>query len=583
MSSLYETKFDVIYRKLLERKLNLKKQFDEAYSRDDFQSSMAVMEDIQKVMKSLSSMETLERPFKETARVASRIEEMRVNLEILLESIGKEIRNLDGLQDILTRDLGSEVESLLRMFREEDGRNFHFEFDKFTAEELMALMQFERSYFPSRKDDFDRFLEQQKDSRQGPPPDFHSVDWTKDLPVVAGVALAGSCILEKEEAEEEEAVLDEEEAVIDHGVEDLSEFSRQNEIPQSHLAAAAVAQAEPDEPVVADIAFSEPEDGITSADVQAYAMEMAQAQEAEYSDEAQYADTPAQESAEAEYAAEEYVAEDYPAEEYSTEEYAAEEYASEEYASEEYPVEGYADTPAESYVEETAYSEGEYADADYTAEGYAPEEYAAAEYPAEYTTEEYSTEYAESGEYQEPYAEDAYEQAAYTADAEYADPAAEYADPAVEYAEPEAYSEYAEAQEYAEPVADYADPAAYSDAMEYSDTADYSVTEGYDSVEMSEAGLSDGIGIEYPEPVSDGLDVAESLDVMVPVEAEIDEASLEISLEPVAMETEGIEIDLEPVALEAGVLEPTQAAAPSESDDFALDIDDIQIDLDNLG
>ena len=42
MSSVYENKFDVIFRKLQNEKDQLKKDFDSAYSKDDFRTSMAL-------------------------------------------------------------------------------------------------------------------------------------------------------------------------------------------------------------------------------------------------------------------------------------------------------------------------------------------------------------------------------------------------------------------------------------------------------------------------------------------------------------------------------------------------------------
>jgi hypothetical protein len=587
MSSLYETKYDVIYRKLQERKLNLKKQFDEAYSRDDFQASMAVMEDIQKVMGSLSSLEILEKPFKETARVASRVEDIRVDLEILLESLGKEIRTLDGLQEILNKDLNSQMSVLLKMFREEDGKNFEFDFDKFSSSELMALMQYEAIYFPSRKEEFEAYTESVKKSEQVQAIPFSESDWSQPLAVVAGVGLSGLCVLEKEETQEsvaEEVEEEIEDVPFDHGVEDLSEFGRQNDIPvlTDSETATILAQTEDEPEEISDIAFSEPE-AITSEDVIAYQREVEAHPEMTEEELQQDLQSEIQQDsmevvAETTYAAEEeysdaaYAEEEYAADE-TTQEYAEADaaYAEEEYSQEAYPEDAYAVEayPEDAYAEEAsyapdAYSEAGYAQEAYTEEAYSEEVYAEDAYSEESAYQEVATQDYESAEY--PEAEE------YVADSEYA-AEAEYVAEA-EYSSEEAY--------VAEDV--YTEELAYPEDMEYAAESEFTTDMDYpveetiqvedvieaDGLTLDEVALSDEISEEVSLEDSVSLDVdALSLDIS---------DSIQIGEEPVLMqELEVTDLDIDLNA------EPTVSVKhPEPLPTETLDIDDIQIDLDNL-
>ncbi|MBW7875414.1 MAG: hypothetical protein H3C47_05455 [Candidatus Cloacimonetes bacterium] len=555
MSSLYETKYDVIYRKLQERKLNLKKQFDEAYSRDDFQASMAVMEDIQKVMGSLSSLEILEKPFKETARVASRVEDIRVELEILLESLGKEIRTLDGLQEILNKDLSSQMSMLLKMFREEDGKNFQFDFEKFSSSELMALMQYEATYFPSRKEEFELHIQSSQQMKPKDEVPFSEADWNQPLAVLAGVGLSGLCVLEKEETQE--AVSDEpeesaEEVPFDHGVEDLSEFGRQNDIPvltDSETATILAQTEEEPQEEISDIAFSEPEP-ITSEDVLAYAREV-EALPAEMTEEELQQDLEAEIHQGETLQDEQYATEEYAQEEYAEEPesgYSAEAYAEESYGEEAYAEEAYAEEP---YAEE-AYAEEAYTEEAYPEEAYSDDAYAEEAYPEDaYAGAEYS---------EEAYAEDVYtEEPVYEASVDYATET-EYSAEG-EYA---AEDVYATSEEYAAQE-DYSDPIEYSDVPEISEmeypldeTAVMDVSE--DLVLNEEVNLEDSVSLDVD---SLGTDISDSI---------------EIGEEPVMMqelEISDLDIDLnENPEIKTSPTEPVVTEA--------LDIDDIQIDLDNL-
>ena len=234
MSSVYETKFDVIFRKLQDKKQELKKEFDSSYSKDDFRTSVAVMESIQEVMSKLSSLEAVEKPFKEMASISSRIEDLKLEIEIHLEELGKEIRAKDELAGIFEKDLHEPMSDLLAMFQEEEGKNFELEFEKFSADELMTLAHYNKRYFPSRLDQYEEYWA--KFTSQHPTEEAGPVNLEKSLVFREGIPLESNCVLDAEEEEEEDPEAfstesDQNEESFDHGVEDLSEFERQNKIP----------------------------------------------------------------------------------------------------------------------------------------------------------------------------------------------------------------------------------------------------------------------------------------------------------------------------------------------------------------
>ena len=149
MTSVYENKFDVIFRKLQDEKAQLKKDFDSAYSKDDFRTSMGIMEEIQ-VMNKLSALESVEKPFKEIAQISSRVEDLKLEIEIHLEELGKQIKSMDELQGLIDGELETPMKTLRELFSREAERNFTFNFNKFSDDELMTLIHYRKSNFPSR-------------------------------------------------------------------------------------------------------------------------------------------------------------------------------------------------------------------------------------------------------------------------------------------------------------------------------------------------------------------------------------------------------------------------------------------------
>jgi len=229
MSSYYETKFDVIYRKLQDRKLNLKKEFDGAYSKDDFQASLGIMAEIQAVMSKLTALESVEKPFKQVASIVGQIEETKLEIEIHLEELGKLVKSLDEISVVLTEDLVEEMAELRTMFQEEDGKAFDFQFEKFTPDELMVLMRYDKKLFPSRHNQYEDYWEsREKVSSDGPLATL-TEDLSQVLPVTEAQAEKMDLVLETEDTQMPGAEASEEQP-IDHGVQDLSDFGRQHHI-----------------------------------------------------------------------------------------------------------------------------------------------------------------------------------------------------------------------------------------------------------------------------------------------------------------------------------------------------------------
>ncbi len=229
MSSYYETKFDVIYRKLQDRKLNLKKDFDGAYSKDDFQASLGIMAEIQTVMSKLTALESVEKPFKQVASIVGQIEETKLEIEIHLEELGKLIRGLDEISVVLTHDLVDEMDELRSMFQEEDGKAFDFQFEKFSLDELMVLMRYDKKFFPSRMSQFEEYWEarvRDLDPRNGALAESQSLELETPLKVREAQADEMDLVLETEDTEDLSVEVVEEQP-IDHGVQDLSDFGRQ--------------------------------------------------------------------------------------------------------------------------------------------------------------------------------------------------------------------------------------------------------------------------------------------------------------------------------------------------------------------
>ncbi len=589
MASLYETKFDVLCRKLQEEKLALKKRFDDAYARDDFRASMGVMETIQGVMSKLSALEAVEKPFREVSRVLEKIDDLRLNIEAHLEDLGKEYRHLDSLREVLDLDLKDEFGVLQALFKEEEGRRMQLDFERFDEDELMSLMRFSPENFPSRQSQFEEYsMRNFSEYKASCEPQFDFSEWERGLGVQRGQALDGLVVLELEDEVEEEPVAEkeiQEEFPIDHGVEDLSEFSRQNLIPVlSDEQAAQILQMEPEEPEeiqAEDIPFEDEvvpeEEGITADEVAAYEQSVQTAQNEEAPAMGQPPSNEELLGAEEEYSD----AECPPEDDYDL---------SEEVYTEE----------QEAYVEERVYAEDAYTE------------------PGAYVEDVYAEEqvYTEEAVYTDEVAcDEGYEESAeYTEAVVYPENAAVYAGEETAYAEEAVYAE-----EVAYPEEAYAEGGAYAEEQVYTEEAAYTEDVAYEEQAFYQEETYPDSGEEYSEEalyaeaayLEDSSDYAK--EVAVEIEDQIEPESLEagisydvleISLEePVVIEEEAAAVDDVAIDLDDLGSGPTEDLAPSElnmeeldigldesdpkkkegsADDLAIDLDEIQIDLDDL-
>ncbi|MCJ8345253.1 hypothetical protein MJH12_06920, partial [bacterium] len=222
MTSLNETKLDVLFRKLQDQKVVLKQDFDEAYAKDDFRSSVALMDGIQKLMLKLSSLEAIDKPFKSICKSVDKIEELKLAIEIHFEDLGKEYKNLDGLKRIFKQELQSELDVLLDLFRQEEGKSFEFEWEQFTKEELMTIIHYNKSNFPTRIQEYEEYS-----FRIAKEPEFikkePEIDLDVPLKIVKGQALEAVCIfdVDQEDEEVEESEQAEEFVSFDHGMDSL--------------------------------------------------------------------------------------------------------------------------------------------------------------------------------------------------------------------------------------------------------------------------------------------------------------------------------------------------------------------------
>ena len=232
MSSYYETKFDVIYRKLQDKKLNLKKEFDGAYSKDDFQASLGVMTEIQNVMSKLTALESVEKPFKQVASIVGQIEETKLEIEIHLEELGKLVKGLDEISVVLRDDLVDEMGELKSMFQEEDGKAFEFQFDKFTPDELMVLMRYDKKLFPSRHEQYEKYWNGSEKVDQAQALETLERDLTEPFVVTEVQADKMDLILQADQLDESPGASEDDE-IIDHGLEDLNDFGRQHHIHET--------------------------------------------------------------------------------------------------------------------------------------------------------------------------------------------------------------------------------------------------------------------------------------------------------------------------------------------------------------
>ncbi|PCJ15836.1 MAG: hypothetical protein COB02_17600 [Candidatus Cloacimonadota bacterium] len=237
MTSLNETKLDVLFRKLQDKKVILKQEFDEAYDKDDFRSSVAIMDSIQKLMLKLSSLEAIDKPFKSVCKTVEKIEDLKLAIEINFEDLGKEYKNLDGLKQIFDQDLNGELNVLLDLFRHEEGKTFEFEWEQFSKEELMTIIHYNKSNFPSRVEEYENYsIQISKESEEKKSENLNK-DFNLDmaLKVEEGTRLEAVCIfdVDQNEVEElEEVELKKEDFTdFDHGLDSLSDFEKQQHLP----------------------------------------------------------------------------------------------------------------------------------------------------------------------------------------------------------------------------------------------------------------------------------------------------------------------------------------------------------------
>jgi hypothetical protein len=187
------------------------------------------MAEIQTVMSKLTALESVEKPFKQVASIVGQIEETKLEIEIHLEELGKLIRGLDEISVVLTDDLVDEMDELRSMFQDEDGKAFDFQFEKFSLDELMVLMRYDKKFFPSRMSQFEEYWKarvRDLDQRNGALAENHSLELETPLKVREAQADVMDLVLETEDSEDLSADVAEEQP-IDHGVQDLSDFGRQ--------------------------------------------------------------------------------------------------------------------------------------------------------------------------------------------------------------------------------------------------------------------------------------------------------------------------------------------------------------------
>ena len=674
MTSVYENKFDVIFRKLQDEKAQLKKDFDSAYSKDDFRTSMGIMEEIQEVMNKLSALESVEKPFKEIAQISSRVEDLKLEIEIHLEELGKQIKSMDELQGLIDGELETPMKTLKELFSREAERNFTFNFNKFSDDELMTLIHYRKSNFPSRLGEYENYWDQTINSRVAAnaviSPDYSGNNATRNLDLDAplntesGGSLNSNCYLDSDEdlGANDNPLMNREESAsaFDHGVQNLSDFERRNHIPvlTDEETSRILADSE-SEPVDIEFAVSSDTDSseeitplsndnqessVTSEEVENYESEVTElfdvgAKDPEGDAEPIAADndlTISVEDIEQDLISESIEKVEEVAELSTDEDFAVsvtelenefvaynedsevipdnhfnttddenlnfsnadsqydssasdELYVDDNYTEEDLGTSDYSDADyAEEDYSEESYSESEFTEADqasleYEASEYAEDEYSTPEYSSEeYTESEYSeTEYAE-GEYtEEDYAEGEYTEEDY-AEGEYTEEG--YAEG--EYTEDDyAEGEYAEG-EYVEN--DYSEDGhsdeSYSE-NEYSDESldtDESLTVSHeveDQLPLDE--LSIDLDQELVSEISDSSQDIDQLELDEPEDIQINET---VTNEDGALDIDDIEIDLDEssdiqIEVDDTVLDLDESES---SDDLSeeLNLDDIQIDLD---
>ena len=664
MTSVYENKFDVIFRKLQDEKAQLKKDFDSAYSKDDFRTSMGIMEEIQEVMNKLSALESVEKPFKEIAQISSRVEDLKLEIEIHLEELGKQIKSMDELQGLIDGELETPMKTLKELFSREAERNFTFNFNKFSDDELMTLIHYRKSNFPSRLGEYENYWDKTINSRVAAnaviSPDYSENNATRNLDLDAplytepGRSLNSNCYLDSDEdlGANDNPLMNKEESAsaFDHGVQNLSDFERRNHIPvlTDEETSRILADSE-SEPVDIEFAVSSDADSseeitplsddnlessVTSEEVENYESEVTELFDVVVKDQEGNFDSVAADDdltisvedieqdlisesiekveevsdlssdedfavsvteLESEFVADNedsevipdnhfnttddenlnfsnadlqydssasdelYVDDNYTEEDLGTGDYSEADYAEEDYSQESYSESEFAEAEQASLeYEASEYDEDEYSTSEYSSEEYAESEYSETEYAVgEYTEEDYA-----EGEY----TEEDYAEGEYTED--------DYAEG--EYTE----GEYVE-NDYSE---DGHSDKSYSE-NEYSDESldtDESLTVSYeveDQLPLDE--LSIDLDQELVSEISDSSQDIDQLELDGPEDIQINET---VTNEDGALDIDDIEIDLDEssdiqIEVDDTVLDLDESES---SDDLSeeLNLDDIQIDLD---
>ena len=175
----------------------------------------------------------------------ARVEDLKLEIEIHLEELGKQIKSMDELQSLIDGELETPMKTLRELFSKEADRNFTFSFNKFSDDELMTLIHYRKSNFPSRLSAYEDYwaqtlkseVAQQVGNLQLQNDKVSEGDFDLDAPlkVETGKPLTSNCYLDSdEESGEEELQISkgsEEDPTFDHGVKNLSDFERRNHIP----------------------------------------------------------------------------------------------------------------------------------------------------------------------------------------------------------------------------------------------------------------------------------------------------------------------------------------------------------------
>ena len=450
MTSVYENKFDVIFRKLQDEKAQLKKDFDSAYSKDDFRTSMGIMEEIQEVMNKLSALESVEKPFKEIAQISSRVEDLKLEIEIHLEELGKQIKSMDELQCLIDGELETPMKTLRELFSREAERSFTFNFNKFSDDELMTLIHYRKSNFPSRLSAYEDYWTQTVNSEvakhlgnsQGSTNsrEDNNLDLDAPLNVETGDSLNSNCYLDNDEDLSSNTIQisksAEESPTFDHGVQNLSDFERRNHIPvlTDEETSRILADSEVESVGVefATPVNSEPSDGsnqisgeqaeiaITAEEIESYESEVTELFDVDEKLRENGFDSIETNEEELTISVED-IEQDLISESMEKVEKVSLVSSDDDFSVSVEELENeFVANSVDSENTEDQYTEVEHAEDHYTEDEYTQDEYAEEGYAeGEYSQDEYSEEDYAEGEYtQDEYAEEGYAEGEYTIDAE---------------------------------------------------------------------------------------------------------------------------------------------------------------------